>query len=455
MSKKANTGKNTHFTNSFAAGTYAYSSPEQLKGEDLRFNTDLWAYGAIVYEIFTGKTMFTLETQKPGSSALNTKEILDLIFNSDISLKIAELPSKWQPVVVACLNRDANSRVKTGEELLSILKGKTTASSTKATEIISLKNRTSQGNDFSKAKTEILGKTETEKADLPKQDNVVEKKSSKAPLYIVLGILLFAIIGIVFWQSNKTETVSQETQPILISDSVSKTDSVAIANVLPKEDSSISEIVNETPAWKTTFDSKWEILKNSESKNTNTTNLKNYQDLLKILPSEAASEREKVQDRIGFYSHKDKITEPKHDTNWREKYDKIGDFSEGLAVVKLKSKWGFVDKAGKEVIPLKYDEVADFYDGLALVKLNDKRGLINKLGKVVIPIKYDNIRGYNEGFASVCLNQKCGFVDRYGKVVIPLKFDYLATFQNGFAEVVLNNIDITINKKGECVKDCP
>ena len=79
LSKKANTDKNTHFTNSFAAGTYAYSSPEQLKGEVLRFNTDIYSYGTIVYEIFTGKTMFNIEKNTSGSSAIDVKEILDNI----------------------------------------------------------------------------------------------------------------------------------------------------------------------------------------------------------------------------------------------------------------------------------------------------------------------------------------------------------------------------------------
>ena len=47
--------------------------PEQLKGEVLRFNTDIWSYGAIVYEIFTGKTMFNIEKNTSGSSAIDVK----------------------------------------------------------------------------------------------------------------------------------------------------------------------------------------------------------------------------------------------------------------------------------------------------------------------------------------------------------------------------------------------
>lgn len=36
-----------------------------------------------------------------------------------------------------------------------------------------------------------------------------------------------------------------------------------------------------------------------------------------------------------------------------EKYDEIGDFIDGLAVVVLDGKYGFIDRTGKEITPLK------------------------------------------------------------------------------------------------------
>ncbi len=39
---------------------------------------------------------------------------------------------------------------------------------------------------------------------------------------------------------------------------------------------------------------------------------------------------------------------------------RCGIFEEGLAAVRLGGKWGFVDKAGQEVVPCRYDEVRDF-----------------------------------------------------------------------------------------------
>src|SRR5690606_22652232 len=60
--------------------------------------------------------------------------------------------------------------------------------------------------------------------------------------------------------------------------------------------------------------------------------------------------------------------------NWRKKYDNVASLEGGLSSVELNGKYGFVDKTGKEVIPLKYDGAWDFSDGLSKVKLNGKWG---------------------------------------------------------------------------------
>jgi serine/threonine protein kinase len=66
-----------------------------------------------------------------------------------------------------------------------------------------------------------------------------------------------------------------------------------------------------------------------------------------------------------------------------KKYSFEGSFYEGLARVELNGKWGFIDKTGKEVIPLKYDWAGAFSEGLAAVELNGKTYYIDKTGKYV------------------------------------------------------------------------
>jgi uncharacterized caspase-like protein len=104
------------------------------------------------------------------------------------------------------------------------------------------------------------------------------------------------------------------------------------------------------------------------------------------------------------------------------KYHDAGSFSEGMAVVVREGKQGFINKSGKEVIPLEYDaedcDCAEFDAGLASVTLGGKYGFVNVRGSEVIPLKYDEVwcnAFRKEGFIGVKLGGKKGFVDIYGK----------------------------------------
>lgn len=121
------------------------------------------------------------------------------------------------------------------------------------------------------------------------------------------------------------------------------------------------------------------------------------------------------------------------------KYDYAGDFSEGLAVVSLDARYGFIDKTGKEVIPPKYDEAGRFSENLAEVELNGKWGFVDKTGKEVVPLKYSDVEDFSEGLATVRRNDKCGYVDKTGKEVVPLKYYVVLDFSEGFARVYLDH----------------
>ena len=123
LSKQAETdGKASRFTNSFAGGTLQYSSPEQLKGLPLKLNTDLWSFGAIAYEILTGKTLFEAQSQSTASAEWQN-EITQKILHADVSKELEILPLNWRAVVSACLEKDVNNRVQNSTALFSILNG--------------------------------------------------------------------------------------------------------------------------------------------------------------------------------------------------------------------------------------------------------------------------------------------------------------------------------------------
>ncbi|MDR3108962.1 MAG: WG repeat-containing protein [Planctomycetaceae bacterium] len=161
------------------------------------------------------------------------------------------------------------------------------------------------------------------------------------------------------------------------------------------------------------------------------------------------------------------------------KYDYVEPLSGGLISVRLNGKWGFVDKTGKEVTALKYDDVNpddesdDFYDdilkpddeyrlseGLVRVTSGGKWGFIDKTGREITPLKYDECRRYyrlyphcfSEGLVAVSLNRKWGCINnKTGKEVIPLKYDRAYSFHKGLARVSLGDKRGFIDKTG---KEC-
>ena len=71
-------------------------------------------------------------------------------------------------------------------------------------------------------------------------------------------------------------------------------------------------------------------------------------------------------------------------------YDDIEPFCEGLAKVKYKGKYGYINPHGKVVFPIAYQEANNFNEeGNTLVKYKDKWGMIDTQGKTVLPFIYD------------------------------------------------------------------
>lgn len=69
-------------------------------------------------------------------------------------------------------------------------------------------------------------------------------------------------------------------------------------------------------------------------------------------------------------------------------YNRIQGFSEGLAPIKLRKKWGFIDTEGNIVIKSRFDYVKPFSYGISAVCQNGKWGFIDKAGRFVIKPQY-------------------------------------------------------------------
>lgn len=112
--------------------------------------------------------------------------------------------------------------------------------------------------------------------------------------------------------------------------------------------------------------------------------------------------------------------------SWRDYLQRRNsNFTGGLAAVKKGNVWGYIDKIGKIVIPLKYDRVWRFSnEGWACVKLNGKHGFINKEGKEIIPLKYDGVKlPWMWNSLPVKIGEKWGLINDKGVLITPIKYD--------------------------------
>jgi hypothetical protein len=154
------------------------------------------------------------------------------------------------------------------------------------------------------------------------------------------------------------------------------------------------------------------------------------------------------------------------------RFDAVGVFSEGLANVRIGDKRGYIDTSGEVVIPLEFDGAKPFRcghgcvtikreekyvtragkvafsemrapkEGLAAVKRRGLWGFIDEKGNYCIEPTFKDVQDFSEGFAGVTDTEgKCGFIDKSGKLVVPARYDSVDDFHDGFATVTYNRDD--------------
>ena len=96
-------------------GTVAYMSPEQLRGKVVDHRSDIFSFGAILYEMMSGNRAFRGETEVDTMTAVLREE------PSGAVLDQAAIPPGYQDIVRHCLEKEPENRFQSAKDLVFAL----------------------------------------------------------------------------------------------------------------------------------------------------------------------------------------------------------------------------------------------------------------------------------------------------------------------------------------------
>jgi serine/threonine protein kinase/Tfp pilus assembly protein PilF len=97
-------------------GTVPYMSPEQLRGESADVRSDIFSFGAMLYECLTGQLPF------PGETSIDIMQAILRRPHTPVRTRVPDISSEWEDLVARCLAKAPEQRPQSMAEVLDTLK---------------------------------------------------------------------------------------------------------------------------------------------------------------------------------------------------------------------------------------------------------------------------------------------------------------------------------------------
>jgi TPR repeat protein len=215
LSKHSDVNNQSSLSQSFMGGTVNYSSPEQLKGNPTRRNTDLWSFGIILYELLTGEIAYRLDD----TSESTRVQMFQKMQHQELTSSFSQIKEPFATIIRGCLQVDPSQRYTSVEQIkqsmaTNLASNLTEKSPTIEADKISSKQPLQAENKKDNDATSLLPKEDkTILVNLRQNEPSIQKKLVKRkpkrsllPYLAAGGIGGLLIVGVIWWQMMRHDT---------------------------------------------------------------------------------------------------------------------------------------------------------------------------------------------------------------------------------------------------------